>query len=126
MKNDDIAAILNDMADEATSVCSYAAGLSDGLKTAAMVLKKKSTNTALAAKSIIEDQERRPKHKTQAPVIDLLRQHGPLTVTELVHLAKSDGHDLLRPSVSAALNQLERHGLVSSRQHRYQLTSFED
>lgn len=122
----ELTTILDEMASEASSVCSYAAGLSDGLKTAAMVIKKKAANMPARTQTIADDSGQRLRRKTQEPVIDMLRHHGPLSVTELVNLARSDGHDLLRPSVSAALNQLERHGLVSCRHHRYQLTKFED
>lgn len=122
---DDIVAILDEMASEATSVCSYAAGLSDGLKTASMVIKKKSPDLVMEPTFKDTDQYRTTRQKTQGPVLDVLRTHGALTVTEIIRLARTEGNDLLRPTVQAALTRLERRGLVSNRGHRYTLTSFE-
>ncbi|MEO3432437.1 hypothetical protein [Inquilinus sp. CAU 1745] len=92
----------------------YARGWKDGLTwTLGDQPDGEEPDTAAVSDSRIKASEYRQRTATQRPIIEILKAAGrPLSVTEIMRHARSQGHDLLRPSVQRALSAAKALGLV--------------
>ena len=114
-----IAQLLQSMAQEADSASRYASGMADGLLAAAMMLDPAEGG---ANDNLPPPTRHRPKiTPTQRPVIDALKQNGAMTVTQVMAWARTQGHDLLRPTVYDVLTRLTKRGLVATKGSHYEL-----
>lgn len=73
-----------------------------------------------------QDNEARPtstyrrRQDTKRPLLEILRESGrELTVTELMELARAQGHDPIRDTVKKALKSAVEQGVVRHRRGRY-------
>lgn len=117
----EIATVLDEMANATASESRYAAGVVDGLRSAATLVKNYATDVAKRTSDSHTESFSRRRQNTQLPVIEMLKVHGSMSVAEIVQEARAGGLDLLRPSVQSVLDKLRKRGLVTFHEHRWHL-----
>jgi hypothetical protein len=102
----------------------FAQGLAEGLLWAAEVAALPAENASAEKPNEVPGTRRAPPKTTRAqvvrPILNILRTaNRPLRINEIMQAGRAIGFDLLRNSVSNALNKLAGRGIVAKDGHAY-------